>query len=141
MSWLSKLLGQKDGSAKSRTRSSKYHDRAAARRMSASSKVSKSDNQREKTNPFRAVVIRSMDGCCEAADRNTGQKFLAAHAPQLPLGTCDKPQQCHCRYKYLSDRRQEARRDEDHGLPGQPYHGENRRFRRNRRKSEQRQSA
>ena len=148
MSWLSKLLGQgsrqdRKGSS-NRSRSSKYLDKAAARRMSAHNKSSKNSSNRssEKTSPFRAVVIRSMENCCEAAERNAGQKFLAAHAPQLPLGTCDKPQQCHCRYKYLNDRRQETRRDEDHGLPGQPYHGENRRFRRNRRKpGMQRQSA
>lgn len=140
MSWLSKLLGQRGNGSKSkvnRTRSSKYHDKAAARRMSAHNKVSKANSAKasEKTNPFRAVVIHSMENCCEAAERNVGQKFLAAHAPQLPLGTCDKPQQCHCRYKYLNDRRQETRRDEDHGLPRQPYHGDNRRYRRNRRKT------
>ena len=147
MSWLSKLLGQNGNATKNRkqkTRSSKYHDKAAARRISAHNKASRTtpSQSREKNNPFKAVVIRSMDNCCDAAERNEGQKFLAAHAPQLPLGTCDKPQQCHCRYKYLNDRRQETRRDEDHGLPGQPFHGDNRRFRRNRRKSRtQRQTA
>ena len=140
MSWLGKLLGQRGKVKKNqanRTRSSKYHDKAAARRMSAHNKASQANanNAIEKINPYRAVVIHSMVNCCEAAERNVGQKFLAAHAPQLPLGTCDKPQQCHCRYKYLNDRRQETRRDEDHGLPGQPYHGENRRYRRNRRKT------
>jgi hypothetical protein len=28
------------------------------------------------------------------------------------------------------------RRDEDHGLPGQPYYGQNRRYRKNRRRPE-----
>ena len=147
MGWLNRFLGLSDNSGgtnptRAQRKSNKYHKRAAARRMSAHEKVSKPGTpDSEQTNPFRAVVIKSMEDCCEAAERNTGQKFLAAHAPQLPLGTCDKPQQCRCRYKYLNDRRQEMRRDEDHGLPGQPYHGENRRYRRTRRKSTHQRSA
>ncbi|NKB98570.1 MAG: hypothetical protein GKR90_08780 [Pseudomonadales bacterium] len=150
MSWIDKLtgrlLGRGKGKASSKQRKSQnYHEKAAARRLAAHDKspgIPRSGGTRRPKNPlphnshaFRAVVIHSAEGCCEAAERNGGQKFLAAHAPQLPLGTCDRPQQCRCRYKHLTDRRQESRRDEDNGMPGQAYYGDNRRYRRNRRKS------
>ena len=158
MSWLGKLLGQgqkgKKSSGKSKstgksTRKGKANsaqaERTTARRKTTTRPARKRSSSHlaanEPTHPYRAVTIRSMENCCAAAERNTGQKFLAAHAPQLPLGTCDQPQQCRCRYKYLSDRRQETRRDVDFGLPGQPYHGEDRRYRRTRRKSEHKRTA
>ena len=84
--------------------------------------------------PYRGVRVYSKTACCDAAQRIKGQKFLAAHAPQLPLGGCSEPERCQCRYKHLSDRRSEMRRDEDHGLPGKPYHIE-RRNRSDRRKA------
>ena len=74
---------------------------------------------------------------CAAAQRIENQKFLAAHAPELPLGGCDTPQQCRCRYKYHADRRTDVRRDTDHGLPDGPFPGENRRYRKDRRKRTQ----
>ena len=85
--------------------------------------------------PYRGVRVysRSQD-CCIAAKRITGQKFLAAHAPQLPLGGCDHPQACQCRYQHLNDRRQEMRRDSDHGLPGSSYNEVDRRYHPDRRR-------
>ena len=85
--------------------------------------------------PYRGVRIYSRSqNCCKAAKRIAGQKFLAAHAPQLPLGGCDQPEVCQCRYQHLADRRQEMRRDSDHGLPGRPYNGIDRRYRPDRRR-------
>ena len=85
--------------------------------------------------PYRGVRVYSRSqSCCKAAKRIAGQKFLAAHAPQLPLGGCDQPQACQCRYQHLTDRRQEVRRDSDHGLPGRPYSEVDRRYRSDRRR-------
>lgn len=84
--------------------------------------------------PFRAVAIHSPSGSCEAAERIRGQRFLAAHAPQIPLGGCSHGQQCNCRYKYFTDRRSDMRRNTDHGLPSGPFHGDERRYRRDRRR-------
>lgn len=142
MGWLDHLRGKLFGRAQGNTgskqqKSHSYHEKAAARRLAAYDKASGIPRSRGSVNPpkhdsrtFMGVVIHSADGCCKAAERNGGQKFLAAHAPQLPLGTCDTPQQCRCRYKHLTDRRQESRRDEDNGIPRQAYYGEDRRYRR-----------
>jgi hypothetical protein len=82
---------------------------------------------------FQSVSIYSRSDCCAAAQRITGQKFLAAHAPQLPLGGCSQPEQCRCRYKHMSDRREEMRRDTDNGLPARQMPNGERRNRRDRR--------
>ena len=82
---------------------------------------------------YRAVSVYSRTDCCEASARLESQKFLAAHAPTLPLGGCTQAAHCRCRYKHYQDRRQDVRRDADHGLPGQ-YVANNRRYRRDRRK-------
>lgn len=137
MSWIDKLrkgLSEaKDASFKAET---KGRGRTrTARRTTRINRVERASSPKV-AHPFRAVVIHSTEGCCDAAHRNSNQKFLALHAPQLPLGTCDRPQNCRCRYKHLTDRRQDMRRDEDHGLPGQPYYGQNRRYRKNRRRPE-----
>lgn len=90
--------------------------------------------QRQKTpGSFQAVSIYSRSDCCEAAQRITGRKFLAAHAPQLPLGGCSQPDQCRCRYKHMPDRREEMRRDTDNGLPARQMLNNERRNRRDRR--------
>ncbi|MEQ9451078.1 MAG: hypothetical protein RJQ07_05785 [Pseudomonadales bacterium] len=83
--------------------------------------------------PYRAVTIHPGSNGCEAANRTKHQRFLATFAPQLPLGSCDHPQQCKCRYKHHLDRRTGLRRDTDHGLPEAAFHARNRRFRRDRR--------
>ena len=78
--------------------------------------------------PFRSVSIVSTGRMCPAAERTSKQIFLAAHAPQLPLGGCSNCTDCKCRYKYHTDRRQDVRRDQDVGLPGQPYRDTERRY-------------
>ncbi len=104
-SWVSKLFG---------------------RSTSASNRRQQKGSKPKVQHPYRGVKIYSKKECCDAARRISGQKFLAAHAPQLPLGGCDHPERCECRYKHLSDRRSEIRRDADHGLPGTPVHSERR---------------
>ncbi len=98
-------------------------------------KHAKKPTPKTQQHPYRGVTVYSRKDCCDAALRIQGQKFLAAHAPQLPLGGCSQPQLCECRYKHLADRRSEVRRDTDHGLPGQHYHTERRSRKTDRRKS------
>jgi len=88
------------------------------------------------SHPYRAIIIYSRIDCCGAAERLAGQKFLAAHAPKLPLGGCDQLSRCQCRYRHLEDRRQEARRDTDHGLPNRGFATMERRYRKDRRHDE-----
>ena len=86
--------------------------------------------------PFRAVAVYSRDlSLCEAAKRLDGHKFLAAHAPELPLGGCSQPGRCTCRYRHYQDRRQDVRRDEDYGLQTRHFVANERRSRGDRRKS------
>lgn len=82
------------------------------------SRKSHTANTGHANHPFRAVTVYSRENCCQAAKRLKGQRFLANHAPVLPLGGCTQPNQCHCRYRHLTDRREEMRRDTDFGLPG-----------------------
>ena len=107
---------------------------ASRKRVSAStSRGPKTAGHRAVVQPFRAVTIYSRQTCCAAASRIENKRFLAQHAPQLPLGSCTQASQCQCRYQYLVDRRQEMRRDADHGLPDRPYNRDNQRNRRDRR--------
>ena len=86
---------------------------------------------------YRAVSVYSRSACCAASKRLKNEKFLAAYAPILPLGGCSQPNQCRCRYRHYEDRRQEMRRDSDHGLPGRVWVEHDRRHRRrDRRKSQ-----
>lgn len=92
--------------------------------------------------PYRAVSVYSRSACCAAAKRLKNEKFLAAYAPILPLGGCTHPNQCHCRYRHYEDRRQDMRRDSDHGLPGRVWHEHDRRHRKkDRRKPQSKASA
>ena len=120
MGWITRTFGSKQ-------RSSKTLGKAASK------SVKKSPRQSEPL-PYRAVTVYSKIDCCQAAARLEGQKFLAAHAPQLPLGGCSQPDQCQCRYRHLEDRRQEMRRDTDHGLPARAYSDSERRCRNDRRR-------
>ena len=82
---------------------------------------------------YHAVSIRHTNRCCAAVKQLDGQRFLSIEAPNLPLATCSNPQGCQCRYKHHTDRRDDARRDTDAGLPERFFHGLNRRIRRGRR--------
>jgi hypothetical protein len=81
---------------------------------------------------FHAVSIIPGDTACAAAYRFTGQRFLSAHAPRLPLPTCDV-MPCTCRYKHHKDRRAGPRRRDEVGIMTAPYNGAERRRSRGRR--------
>jgi len=66
---------------------------------------------------FHGVEIVAPSGCCEAAMHQVGQRFLSEEAPILPLAGCDRVTRCRCKYRHYTDRRTEARRDADVGLP------------------------
>lgn len=69
--------------------------------------------------PFHAVEIRYTNHACQAAQDTRGKRYVSAEAPILPLGQCDRPDQCQCRYQHHEDRRAGSRRDADNGLPTQ----------------------
>jgi hypothetical protein len=64
---------------------------------------------------YHAVDIVSNGVCCKAVQHLAGTRFLSRERPpQLPLGNCDFPQACTCRYRHHEDRRRELRRHSDH---------------------------
>jgi hypothetical protein len=81
---------------------------------------------------FHAVSIIPGERACAAAYRFTGQRFLSAYAPRLPLPTCDSPH-CTCRYKHHKDRRAGPRRRSEVGMMTASYSGSERRRTRGRR--------
>jgi len=127
MSWVSKILG-------------KTTEPSTTRRVGGGRSASKIRRQRKlstKTIAYRyrsAAIHCNASTACEPAKRISGKKFLASHVPQLPLGGCTNAPLCQCRYRYHVDRRQELRRDADHGLPSAGYVVNNRRARSERRK-------
>ena len=87
-------------------------------------------------NPFHAVSITcSRRQVCGAARGLTGQRFLAAEAPSLPLASCDSAA-CACRYEHHEDRRFDPRRAADEGRAEHPYAGAERRGHRGRRRND-----
>ena len=77
-------------------------------------------------NLFHGVEIKAPDDCCRAAAAIEGQRFLSEEAPLLPLENCDRPASCRCRYRHFTDRRTDARRESDLGLPTRQYPEEKR---------------
>jgi hypothetical protein len=70
------------------------------------------------TQLFHGVAIEPGKDCrCEAVAAIAGQRFLGEQAPLLPLEGCDCPDRCQCRYRHFADRRTDARREADVGLP------------------------
>jgi hypothetical protein len=67
---------------------------------------------------FHGVSIQTDDpGACDAARGLANVRFLADEAPMLPLSNCSNPAGCRCKYQHYDDRRTEARRESDIGLP------------------------
>lgn len=64
---------------------------------------------------YHAVSIAPAGGCCEAALKLEGKRFLSREAPKLPLKACDKAV-CQCRYEHHQDRRKKPRRARDYGV-------------------------
>ena len=58
---------------------------------------------------------------CEAVTALENVRFLADEAPMLPLSDCCNPSGCRCKYQHYDDRRTEARRESDAGLPTKHY--------------------
>jgi len=81
---------------------------------------------------FHGVEIVAPAGCCQAARQQVGQRFLSEEAPLLPLAGCDRATRCVCKYRHFTDRRTDARRDADVGLPP-AFREDERRARRGRR--------
>jgi len=71
------------------------------------------------TSEYHAVSIRCGKNACQAAQGKLGTRHLSTDAPLLPLGECDRPDQCDCRYQHYDDRRGESRRRSDQGLSDQ----------------------
>jgi hypothetical protein len=83
---------------------------------------------------FGAVEIRIRSGACRAARTLEGQRLLSKEAPALPLPECTAVQ-CSCKFTKWSDRRSEGRRLEHGGLSASIFLANNRRTRRERRRS------
>ncbi len=66
---------------------------------------------------WHAVSIKFGKNACDAAKAATGQRFLAAEAPPLPLPDCDG-RTCECYYKHHKDRRSGADRRSPFGSGG-----------------------
>lgn len=66
--------------------------------------------------PYRATLVMSKDGACDAAKVIAGTVFLDSEGvtPGLPLPGCDVAQ-CGCRYVHRDDRRDSD--DDDRRLP------------------------
>ena len=90
---------------------------AGARRKSALSRRSKSPIRTERK-LYRGVSIQPDSSiACEAAKALENVRFLTDEAPMLPLSGCCNPAGCRCKYLHYDDRRTEARRESDAGLP------------------------
>ncbi len=64
---------------------------------------------------------------CEAVRELENRVFLGNEAPSLPLVDCSRKGACKCGYRHQSDRREDMRRDTDHGLPERLYEARERR--------------
>lgn len=63
-------------------------------------------------NPYHAVSIVTGLFVCAEAKKTEGIRFLAREVPSLPFKNCDS-EQCRCRYRHHTDRRQGQRRHRD----------------------------
>jgi hypothetical protein len=84
------------------------------------------------TNPWHAVSIVPgfVQGSCPQVAKLVGHRFLSMEAPPLPLVDCPMKNRCGCRFRHHVDRRSDARRAGDAGLPDHYYGPERRRKRR-----------
>jgi len=72
------------------------------------------DKQVPADSGFHAVDIVSNGTACAAVRHLAGTRFLSRERPpQLPLGNCDSPATCTCRYRHHEDRRRGLRRHTD----------------------------
>lgn len=73
--------------------------------------------QRTARRLFHGVAIRPAETPCAAAAGLANVRYLADEAPMLPLADCSNPAGCRCTYEHFDDRRTQARRDSDVGMP------------------------
>ncbi len=66
---------------------------------------------------FHGIEVIPGKRCCPAARALAKRRILSSEAPRLPLQACTNPNHCTCTYKHFTDRRTEARREWDIGLP------------------------
>ncbi|MEM7099981.1 MAG: hypothetical protein AAF541_17060 [Pseudomonadota bacterium] len=132
LNWLNNLFSKGNSGKAAR---SAGHTRNSSRPSSARKRTRQRAQAVTQNHPYRAVSVYSQAEQCEAAKRLRGTKFLAAHAPTLPLGGCTQNDQCRCKYRHYKDRRSELRRDSDHGMPPRVWLDQERRHRKDRRKS------
>jgi hypothetical protein len=66
---------------------------------------------------FHGVSVVPGDEACDSVCQIANVRFLADDAPMLPLAGCEHPHECRCRYQHFDDRRTDARRESDVGLP------------------------
>jgi hypothetical protein len=62
---------------------------------------------------WQAVSIVPGAGACTVVQELRGKRFLTRAAPRLPLAECNNQDQCQCKYKRYTDRRDSPRRAED----------------------------
>ncbi len=67
------------------------------------------------------AIVPGRDHSCEAVNALANIRYLADDAPMLPVAGCSNRADCRCRYQHFDDRRTEARRESDVGLPVKDY--------------------
>ena len=90
----------------------------------------KSEPQPEKSSAARYRAVRLQFDRrlgCEAVRELEQKVFLVNEAPTFPLMGCSRKGACKCGYRHLSDRREDMRRDTDHGLPERLFEAQERR--------------
>jgi hypothetical protein len=78
------------------------------------------------THLYHGIEIAMGSNPCEVAQTGAGKRYLSDEAPLLPLDGCGDPSGCECRYKHFVDRRTDARRDSDSGMPQRTHKDEKR---------------
>ena len=63
------------------------------------------------------AIIPDRNSPCEAVTALANVRYLADEAPMLPVAGCSNRGSCHCKYQHFDDRRTEARRESDIGMP------------------------
>jgi len=68
---------------------------------------------RKASTKWHAVTVVLRESSCAAAALCRSTRYLADHAPRLPLPKCPHPEACPCTYRHHEDRRAETRRSDD----------------------------
>ena len=122
------MTGSKTGSFFSKLFSSREH---------SSAKLGTKRDTPSSPAAFRsASILQGPQACC-ASKELAKVRFLAKHAPALPLAKCTMQDGCHCRYVKHLDRRTEPRRLIDvAGMSALLFESEERRAKAGRRKTD-----